>query len=85
METNKQKHANNQITCVRGHGRFIAGAVAKSLFSAAIETPPVVLNTKRFISAETYAEDANSLVTVVFTNIICGRDECRQAEFTLSD
>lgn len=48
--------------------------VGKSFFSSAVETPPAVLNTKVFISAETYAEDANSLANVVFRNIIRGRD-----------
>lgn len=51
-----------------------AGVVGKSFFSSAVETPPAVLNAKVFVSAETYAEDANSLANVVFGNIIRGRD-----------
>lgn len=54
--------------------QIYAGVVSKSFFSSAVETPPAALNTKLFISAETYAEDANSLANVVFRNIIRGRD-----------
>lgn len=63
------------MTRARGCDRFIAVAVEKSFFSAAVKTPPAGLNTKAFISARTYAEDANSLADVVFPNITCGCDE----------
>lgn len=54
----------------------LSRVLLKSLFfSAAVKTPPAGLNTKAFISARTYAEDANSLANVVFPNIICGCDE----------
>lgn len=66
--TSQEKRYGNHLDS------FIAGVVGKSFFSFPVETPAAVLNTKVFISTETYAEDANSLANVVFRNIIRGRD-----------
>lgn len=68
------RRRSEQMTCARGRDRFIAGAVKKSFFSAAVKAP-AGWNTKAFISARTYAEDANSLANVAFPNITCGCDE----------